>query len=118
VDSENALLEHVYGGLHRQMAQHRTLTSGGERGSLGGYLAERCILTTTNNLVDRINETIMDQVDGTATVVRSADSVSDTAQAALYPPEFLNSINISGVPPHQMTLKVFTQSHIEIVFLA
>lgn len=101
VDSEDALLEHVFGNLNDHLQASTVDTR-----SLCDYLAERCILTTTNDQVDCINEKIMGKVYGRPVIVKSADSVSETSQAALYPPEFLNSINISGVPPHQMTLKV------------
>ena len=49
------------------------------------------------------------QVHGQAHIVRSADSIQSSDvrnNTNLYPVEFLNSINISGVPPHKMTLKV------------
>jgi ATP-dependent DNA helicase PIF1 len=36
----------------------------------------------------------------------SADSLLDDAESAIYPVEFLNSLNISGLPPHKLTLKV------------
>ena len=47
----------------------------------------------------------MKQLPGDTITLRSVDSVCDEDHAALYPPEFLNSINVSGLPPHKMNLK-------------
>ena len=34
------------------------------------------------------------------------DSVIDDSHQSLYPTEFLNTISISGLPPHKLTLKI------------
>lgn len=36
----------------------------------------------------------------------SFDSIVDDSNQAHYPTEFLNSLNISGLPPHKLKLKV------------
>ena len=37
--------------------------------------------------------------------MKGVDSIAETNQATLYP-EFRNSLNLSGMPPHHVTLKV------------
>ena len=94
VDSELDIINHVYRGLEEP--ENRTNAN---------CLAARGILTTTTHAqVDDINKVIMQRLPGHATIVKSADTVSNQSQNMLYPPEFLNTINISGLPAHRMTL--------------
>ena len=43
---------------------------------------------------------------GELIVIPSYDSLLDDSQQAKYPTEFLNSLNISGMPPHELNLKI------------
>ena len=74
----------------------------------GQFFGERAILTTRNDDVDAINETCVEAFcpDVQATVLLSADQVVDVDNSALYPAEFLNTLNVSGLPPHRLALKV------------
>ena len=65
----------------------------------------RIILTPKNVDVDRINDTVMGIFPGEVHTYLSADSVAGH-QGAMFPTEFLNSLNPSGIPPHALTLKV------------
>ena len=47
----------------------------------------------------------MEKFPGNAQTFLSADSVKETEQTFLYPSEYLNTINLSGVPPHRLLLK-------------
>ena len=38
--------------------------------------------------------------------ISSYDSLLDDSQQAKYPTEFLNTLNISGMPPHKLNLKI------------
>jgi ATP-dependent exoDNAse (exonuclease V) alpha subunit len=69
-------------------------------------VSKRAILTPLNDNVDKINETIMDRFPGMATVYRSADTVAEEDLHNTYPTVFLNSLTLSGMPPHAMALKV------------
>ena len=71
------------------------------------FIVNRAILTPKNVDVDQINSrvsSIFNATDGNAAEhsYRSADSVLDTDHAHLYPVEFLNSLQLSGVPPHEL----------------
>lgn len=73
---------------------------------LGEKITDRAILTPLNENVTRINNILLQKFPGTSIVYKSADSVvNDDAQARLFPTEFLNSINPSGMPEHILQLK-------------
>jgi hypothetical protein len=56
--------------------------------------------------VDFINNKVIDRFPGEVQTYTSADSVLDQRAAALYPTEFLNALNLSGIPPHELKLKL------------
>ena len=70
------------------------------------FNTERAILTPKNDGVDMLNDTIMDMFPGNSITYLSADSIVETDHQHLYPMEFLNSLNISGLPPQKLVLKV------------
>ncbi|XP_053949370.1 uncharacterized protein LOC128857647 [Anastrepha ludens] len=70
------------------------------------WLSERAILAGTNKDVNEINADILDKIPGDTVVYRSVDTVIDQDQVVNYPTEFLNSMDISGFPPHYLQLKV------------
>ncbi|GKA30053.1 putative helicase [Tanacetum coccineum] len=80
------------------------------RQSDGEYLKERAILTPKNDDADAINEYMFNQLSGDTITYYSADEVCKAStdnihQHQLYPMEFLNSLNFSGMPPHKLCLK-------------
>ena len=70
------------------------------------FISHRAILTPLNGNVDKLNEVIMAKFPGEGKTYLSADSVVDEDMANTYPTDFLNSVTLSGMPPHAMTLKV------------
>ena len=48
----------------------------------------------------------MSRFPGQGKTYLSADTVDEKDSENMYPTEFLNSITLSGMPPHSMTLKV------------
>ncbi|XP_028764313.1 uncharacterized protein LOC114722452 [Neltuma alba] len=75
------------------------------------YLTERAILAPTTDVVDQINDYMLSLLPGDPVQYLSSDSISSTDQDSssfedLYSPEFLNTINCSGMPPHKLSLKV------------
>jgi hypothetical protein len=79
------------------------------------FVIGRAILTPKNTDVDAINERAMARFP-TLTPDRcrtfsSADEIDPASDAGghmsrLYPTEYLNSLNVSGLPPHKLTLKI------------
>nr|XP_017217236.1 PREDICTED: ATP-dependent DNA helicase PIF1-like [Daucus carota subsp. sativus] len=75
------------------------------------YLSERAILTPTNVTVGNVNSLIVEMLPGESTTYYSVDTAEDYPgnerdQLAAFPPEYLHSINIPGMPPHDLKLKV------------
>ncbi|KAK3757021.1 hypothetical protein RRG08_041797 [Elysia crispata] len=71
------------------------------------YLSQRAILTTTHENVDHVNDKMIKLTSATEHTYNSADSIaSGDADQNLYPIEFLNNQNPTGLPPHQLKLKV------------
>ena len=95
------LIEHVYGGVQHLPPEERA-----------DHIIQRAILTPLNQHVDTVNMLMMEWMatfDGGAVQREylSADAtMGDGGQGGLYPTEFLNSLNFSGVPPHKLVLRV------------
>ena len=70
------------------------------------WVARRAILTSRNENVDKINESIMAKFPGEGKTYLSADTVGEDDLHSAYPIDFLNSITLSCMLPHTMTLKV------------
>ena len=71
-----------------------------------GWLKDRAILAPKNSVVDSINASLLAEMDGVAKTYLSIDSVCDPDEAVAFPTELLNSLNISGLPPHKLELKI------------
>jgi ATP-dependent DNA helicase PIF1 len=69
------------------------------------FIVNRVILTPKNEDADIINNKIAESIVGDAVEYFSADSVDDDNGNNLYPPEFLNTLTPSGMPPHHLILK-------------
>lgn len=94
------LIQEVYGGLQHMQP--------GERAE---YIIERAILTPLNQHVDAINVQMMEWMStfdegAEQREYLSADGIVGEGGGGLYPIEFLNSLNFSGVPPHKLSLRV------------
>jgi ATP-dependent DNA helicase PIF1 len=102
-DTIDSLVDEVYGDLG-------CFTDSQSRNE---HIIQRAILTPLNKDVDSINTAIMNRFDlttpnGTPTQRRtyhSAKSVVQGEQRGVYPTEFLNSLSMSRVPPHTLTLQ-------------
>jgi hypothetical protein len=94
------------------------------------YLVERALLTPLNEDVDMVNQLVAEYFDtmqlpggrdalaGAAQgpnvaqegcmrrTYLSSDSVEEQEQVDMYPAEFLHSLNMSGLPPHELHLRV------------
>lgn len=70
------------------------------------WLSERAILAAKNRDVNALNIAIQNQIPGEAITYKSTDTVIDQDQVVNYPTEFLNSLEVPGMPPHELQLKV------------
>ena len=68
------------------------------------WVKNRAILCPTNEECRYINRILLDQLPGDGIVYKSCDSVSE-AETHMYPTEFLNTIDLQGIPPHYLELK-------------
>ncbi|XP_065905091.1 uncharacterized protein [Dysidea avara] len=93
VDSKEELVSRVYPDL---LSNFRDLA----------WLSERCILAPLNKTTHSINMTLVEQLPGDCCDYRSLDTIPDESQAVHFPTEFLNSLEVSGLPQHLLLLKV------------
>ncbi|KAK1378545.1 hypothetical protein POM88_025289 [Heracleum sosnowskyi] len=75
------------------------------------YFKDRAILTPLNEDVNLINREVLEQFSGESRVYRSVDSICKStvnyeSMEIMYPPEYLNTIRVSGVPNHELELKI------------
>ncbi|XP_022003575.1 uncharacterized protein LOC110901029 [Helianthus annuus] len=75
------------------------------------YLKKRCILCPMNDEVDKINLHVLEKMPGELQELLSADEICQSTNnydemCALYPPEFLNTLNFSGISNHRLQLKI------------
>ncbi len=102
-DTIDSLVDEVYGDLSCFIDSQ----------TRNEHIIQRAILTPLNEDVDSINTAIMNRFDfttpdGTPTQRRTyhnVDSIVQGEQGGVYPTEFLNSLSMSGVPPHTLTLQ-------------
>jgi hypothetical protein len=70
------------------------------------YLHERAILAPRNKEVSLINAMVLSYLPGAQVDFLSVDSAEDTEVANTYPSEFLNTLEINGMPSHKLPLKI------------
>ncbi|KAH9544140.1 hypothetical protein CY35_13G102300, partial [Sphagnum magellanicum] len=90
-DTIDSLVDEVYGDLGR-------FTDSQSRNE---HIIQRAILTPLNEDVDSINTAIMNRFDLTT----PDGPPAQREQRGVYPTEFLNSLSMSGVPSHTLTLQ-------------
>ena len=73
-------------------------------------MADSSILCPKNEDCLRINNSIINLMPGEAVTFKSIDSVDSDNQEEInnYPTEFLNCCSVSGLPPHELKLKIGT----------
>ena len=70
------------------------------------WLSERAILAAKNVDVDAINISIQNDIPGEIVTYKSVDTVTNQDEVVNYPTEFLNSLDLPGMPPHILQLKI------------
>ena len=93
VHTEEELIEAIYPAL---LSHYTEMT----------WLSERCILAPLNETTRSLNAQLVAQLPGYYTEYRSIDTVPYETEATQFPVEFLNTLEMSGLPSHQLLLKV------------
>lgn len=93
VDSEEALIAQVFPNLQQNIQNEN-------------WLCERTILAPRNETVAKINKKILDEIISDTSTYYSIDTVMSSEDCTSYPVEFLNSLDLTGVPSHKLELKV------------
>lgn len=70
------------------------------------WLSGRAILAAKNKDVNEINFKIQNEIGGQMHSFKSVDWVVNEDEATNYPTEFLNSLDLPGVPQYILQLKV------------
>ncbi|XP_021985557.1 uncharacterized protein LOC110881673 [Helianthus annuus] len=75
------------------------------------YLQQRAILAPTNEVVDFINRELLENLSGEEKIYFSSDSLCQSEEEseinmALFSPDVLNNLHLSGLPNHKLVLKV------------
>ncbi|XP_046869274.1 uncharacterized protein LOC124461893 [Drosophila willistoni] len=93
VHSQDVLIDCIFPDVHTQYINLE-------------WLAERAILAAKNVDVHGLNFKIQQLLPTDSVSYKSVDTVCNTIEAVNYPVEFLNSLDLPGMPPHQLQLKV------------
>lgn len=93
VSSRDELIENVFPNIHTNINSHQ-------------WLSERAILAAKNVDVDAINVYVQNMLQNETLTFKSMDTVVDENDGVNYPTEFLNSLDLPGLPPHILQLKI------------
>ena len=72
------------------------------------HLAEHAILAARNDTVNKLNEQLLASMNGEVFTSYSANKVVDEGDAETYAMEYLNIVNLSNLPLHELKLKIGT----------
>ena len=70
------------------------------------WMMDRAIICPTNNDVNDINDLLIQQFPGEMFTYKSHDKLLTENEAHSFPDELLNRVQVNGVPPHLLQLKV------------
>ncbi|XP_055306852.1 uncharacterized protein LOC129571114, partial [Sitodiplosis mosellana] len=93
IASKEDLIQCVFPNINQNYKEHK-------------WLSERAILAAKNINVNALNLDIQNKLSGESITYKSIDNVIDQDDAVNYPIEFLNSLNLPGIPPHELKLKI------------
>jgi hypothetical protein len=70
------------------------------------YLRERAILAPRNKEVSLINTMVLNYLPNAQVDFLNADFTEDMEVTNIYPSEFLNTLEVSGMPSHKLLFKI------------
>ncbi|XP_052750249.1 uncharacterized protein LOC128200537, partial [Galleria mellonella] len=92
-ESKTELMEMVFRNIAQNYVNHI-------------WLSERVILAAKNVDVNEMNFHIQEKIAGELKNYKSVDSITNEDEVVNYPTEFLNSLELPGLPPHNLQLKI------------
>lgn len=92
-ESKTELMEMVFPNIAQNYVNH-------------DWLSERVILAAKNVDVNNMNFQIQEKIAGELKNYKSVDSVTNDDDVVNYPTEFLNSLELPGLPPHNLQVKI------------
>ncbi|XP_075225739.1 uncharacterized protein LOC142326892 [Lycorma delicatula] len=93
VATKDTLIESIFPYLQANYTNH-------------AWPREPVILAANNIDVNEINFKIQQSLPGNEISFKSIDTVVNTEEVVNYPVEFLNSVDLPGVPPHNLGLNI------------
>ena len=63
------------------------------------------MLKATNEIVDKVNAEMVEATKGGKHIFTCVDTNGDLDSQTMFPTEYLNSLNLSGLPKHELKLK-------------
>ena len=69
-------------------------------------MSERALLAAKHTDVNELNIHFQDGIPGKIRTHKSVDTATNEHDVVNYPPEFLNSLDLPGLPPHNLQLKL------------
>ncbi|GFX64416.1 ATP-dependent DNA helicase [Trichonephila clavipes] len=70
------------------------------------WLSERAVLVAKNKDVYQLNHFIQSSIQSEEIIYKSIDTVVEADDVVNYPSEFFNSLDLPGMPPHILKLKI------------
>lgn len=97
-DALQAIVTEIYGDLSQRHGEIE-------------YIRDRAILTLLNEYVESVNNVVLSKLPGELKIYKSCYGICKGASTSggdelLYPPEYLNTLKFSGVPNHEIQVKV------------
>ncbi|GFU70857.1 ATP-dependent DNA helicase [Trichonephila clavipes] len=92
-ESNDELVQKVFPNIAQNYKNHQ-------------WLSTRAILAAKNIDVNTINFTIQHGIPSETTTYKSIDTVENQDEVVNYPTEYLNSLELPGMPTHVLTLKI------------
>ena len=87
IHSQDDLIDQIFPDVHRQYTNHE-------------WLAEKAIFEAKNVDINELNFLIQHLLPGDLVLYKSIVTVCDANEAVSYSSEFLNSLDLPGMPPH------------------
>lgn len=91
--SKEELIAHVFPNIAQNYQNHK-------------WLSERAIIAAKNSDVNDINFIIQNEIPGEFVRYNSIDTLTNQDDVVNYPTEFLSSLDLPGMPPHVLKLKI------------